>query len=79
MKMEAVVFIHPNDFTRILQQDGNAFDILIEEWWDGLETQTINHIRYRQTSKVPQELYDLDTEGNIIEKSGTTPDGAETT
>lgn len=79
MKMEAVVFIHPKDFTRILREDGNAFDVVIEEWWDGLETHTINHIRYRQTSKVPQELDDFDAEGNLIEKSDTTSYPAKTT
>jgi len=66
MRIEGIVFIHPNDFQRILKYDGNALDIIIEDWYDGLQTQTINNIRYRQTTKVPEELPDSDAEGNLI-------------
>ena len=65
MRLEGIVFIHPKDFGRVLKNDGNALDMVIEEWWDGIQINTINGIHYRQTLKVPQELYDFDAEDNI--------------
>jgi hypothetical protein len=65
LNMEAIVFIHPKDFGRVLKNDGNALDVIIETWYDGLETSTINGVRYRQTNLVPQVLHDFDVEGHI--------------
>lgn len=61
MKTEAIIFIHPNDFLRLLREPGGPIDVIIHSWPDGLKVFQIHGawgIPYRITTQVPEVLTD---------------------
>ena len=56
MILDAVVFINPGDFTKVLKGDDSALVIQEYTWHDGHKVNQINGIRYRQTERVPAVL-----------------------
>ena len=51
-----IVFIHPNDMTRMLENDNSIVDMVIREWYDGHPIKEINGIMYRETKNVPEVI-----------------------
>ena len=56
--MGSVVFIHPNDYLRMLKKDPYVLDILSYNWHEEMQVNEINGIVYRQTPHVPEALTD---------------------
>lgn len=58
MLTETIVFIHPNDFKKILSDDPNGLlDNSIPKIFEGMDVQVVDSVVYRQTAMVPEELH----------------------
>jgi hypothetical protein len=56
MVTAGIVFIHPNDMTKMLNRDPFIIDLVIREWYDGWPVKEINGVVYRETILVPEVL-----------------------
>ena len=53
MKMQALVFIHPIDFDKLLKGSAGPIDMLIYNLEDSLPVNELDGIVFRQTFNVP--------------------------